>query len=271
MYEQVIETTAFLKNKLPTHPRTAIVLGSGLSGVVTDLKHPTVIPYSDIPHFRSSTVEGHESVLVSGELNGTDVLLLSGRLHFYEGVSMQDISFPIYVLKLLGIEQLILTNSSGGINQDKLEAGSIMVLNDFINFQPTNPLVGPNDERFGPRFPDMTEPYCEELRGLALEKAALHNLRYVEGVYAAFPGPYYETKAEIEMLKRMGADAVGMSTVPETIVANYLGIRVLAFATITNMATGIQAKKHSHDHVVHVAQKTSGVLAAWIKDIVADL
>jgi len=271
MYDQVMETTRFLQTKLTTHPRTAIVLGSGLSGVVTELKHPTILPYSEIPHFQQSTVFGHESKFVAGQLNGTDVILLSGRLHFYEGFDMKAITFPIYVLKMLGIEQLILTNSSGGINKDKLEEGTIMVINDFINFQPTNPLIGPNDERFGPRFPDMTEPFCEELRGLALEKATLMGLRYVEGVYASFTGPYYETKAEIEMLKRLGADAVGMSTVPETIVANYLGLKVLAFATITNMATGIQPTKHSHDHVVHVANQASATLANWIKDIVAEL
>lgn len=271
MYQKAIEASKWIQSQITTSPRTAIVLGSGLSGVVTELKHPVVMPYETIPHFQTSTIDGQDSVLIAGTLNGTDVLLLSGRFHYYEGYSMQEITFPMYVLKLLGIENLILTNSSGGINKDKLEPGTIMVLNDFINFMPTNPLIGPNDERFGPRFPDMTEPYCEELRGLALEKAALLGLRYVEGVYASFQGPYYETKAEIEMLKRLGADAVGMSTVPETIVANYLGMNVLGFATITNLATGIQAMKHSHANVVKVATKTSGILASWIKEIVAEL
>ena len=181
---------------------------------------------------------------------------------------MKEITFPIYVFKLLGVENIILTNSCGGINEGLLEPGNLMVINDFINLMPTNPLIGENDERFGPRFPDMTEPYDCTLRAKAKEVAHKCNIPYKEGVYAGFMGPYYETKAEIRMIKTMGADAVGMSTVPETIVAHYLGMNVLAFATITNMATGIQKKKHSHDHVVKIANQASVKLAEWIKEIV---
>ncbi|MCK5762319.1 MAG: purine-nucleoside phosphorylase, partial [Candidatus Izimaplasma sp.] len=193
------------------------------------------------------------------------------RFHYYEGYSMKEITFPIYVFKLLGIKNLILTNSCGGINIDKVTPGSIMVVNDFINLMPTNPLVGENDERFGPRFPDITEPYSLELRSIPKEKADKLNIEYVEGIYTGFIGPYYETKAEIQMIKKMGSDAVGMSTVPETIVSNYLGINTLAFATITNMATGIQKVKHSHDNVVKVAKIASKKLALWIKEVVKDL
>ena len=181
---------------------------------------------------------------------------------------MKEVTFPIYVFKLLGIEQIILTNSCGGINKERLSPGSIMVINDFINMMPTNPLIGPNDERFGPRFPDMTEPYDMDLRIIARKEANKLDIPYVEGVYTGFMGPYYESKAEIRMIKTMGSDAVGMSTVPETIVAHYLGIKVLAFATITNMATGIQEQKHSHDNVVRVAKEASTKLANWIKAIV---
>jgi purine-nucleoside phosphorylase len=271
MYERAQEAARFIQSKISTKPHTAIVLGSGLTSIMDQLEDKVELLYEEIPHFKTSTVKGHVSKLVAGSLHGKDVLLMSGRFHYYEGYTMKEITFPIYVFKLLGIENLILTNSCGGINQDKVRPGTIMVVRDFINLMPSNPLIGENDERFGPRFPDMTEPYSVELRGLALEKANVLGIPYIEGVYTAFMGPYYETKAEIEMIKRMGSDAVGMSTVPETIVSHYLGIKTLAFATITNMATGIQQVKHSHDNVVKVAKQASHTLAKWIKEIVQDL
>lgn len=271
MYNNALQAKNYIESKINKQPKTAIVLGSGLTSIMDELTDSVELLYEDIPNFKTSTVKGHTSKLVSGKLNGTDVLLMSGRFHYYEGYSMKDITFPIYVFKLLGIEQIILTNSCGGINTDKLSPGTIMVINDFINLMPSNPLIGPNDERFGPRFPDMTEPYNLDLRTLAKEKSNKLGITYVEGIYTGFMGPYYETKAEIEMIKRMGSDAVGMSTVPETIVAHYLGIKVLGFATITNMATGIQKVKHSHDNVVKVANEASQKLASWIKDIVSEL
>lgn len=271
MYNKALDAKEYILNKINKEPKTAIVLGSGLTSIMDELDDKIILEYKDIPNFKSSSVKGHTSKLVCGKLNNKEVLLMSGRSHFYEGYSMKEITFPIYVFKLLGIENLILTNSCGGINSDIVEPGSIMVVNDFINLMPSNPLIGPNDERFGPRFPDMTEPYDVELRKLAKEKAKDLNIKYVEGVYTGFSGPYYETKAEIQMIKRMGSDAVGMSTVPETIVSNYLGIKTLAFATITNMATGIQKQKHSHDNVVKVAQEASAKLALWIKEVVKEL
>ncbi len=271
MYNKALAAKEYIQKKINTNPKTAIVLGSGLTSIMDELTDKVELEYKDIPNFKTSTVKGHTSKLIAGKLEGKEVLLMSGRFHYYEGYSMKDITFPIYVFKLLGIENLILTNSCGGINEEIVQPGSIMVVNDFINLMPSNPLIGENDERFGPRFPDMTEPYNLELRKLAEEKAVKLNLKYVEGVYTGFMGPYYETKAEIQMIKRMGSDAVGMSTVPETIVSNYLGIKTLAFATITNMATGIQKVKHSHENVVKMANEASKKLALWIKEVVKEL
>lgn len=271
MYVKAKIAQEFIESKYSGNPKTAIILGSGLTSIMDELSDKVEIMYEDIPHFQVSTVSGHVSKLIYGKLEGKEVLLMSGRFHFYEGYSMQEITFPIYVFKLLGIENLILTNSCGGINTDKVKPGSIMVINDFINLMGTNPLFGVNDERFGPRFPDMTEPYSLELRKIAKAKAKLLNIEYVEGIYTGFTGPYYETKAEIQMIKAMGSDAVGMSTVPETIVSNYLGIKTLGFATITNMATGIQKMKHSHENVVKMANLASKSLALWIKEVVNEL
>jgi purine-nucleoside phosphorylase len=271
MYKQVEEASNYIKKYVDIIGKTAIILGSGLGRIVEELEDRIELEYQDIPNFKVSTVKGHSSKLVFGKLNGKHVVLMTGRFHFYEGYSMKDITFPIYVFKLLGVENLILTNSCGGINKELLKPGMIMVINDFINLMPSNPLIGENDERFGPRFPDMTEPYNVALRDIAKEKASELDIPYVEGVYTGFMGPYYETKAEIRMIANMGSDAVGMSTVPETIVGNFLGMNVLGFATITNMATGIQEKKHSHEHVVKMANEASVTLAKWVKEIVADI
>jgi len=246
MYKKATEAAKYIKKLYKGNPKTAIVLGSGLTSIMDELENKIEIPYEDIPYFKVSTVKGHTSKLVYGTLQDKEVILMSGRFHFYEGYNMKEITFPIYVFKLLGIENLILTNSCGGINTNLLSPGNIMVINDFINLMPTNPLIGENDERFGPRFPDMTEPYDQGLRSIAKSQAKELDIDYNEGIYAGFMGPYYETKAEIRMIEKMGADAVGMSTVPETIIGHYLGLKVLAFATITNMATGIQKKNHSH-------------------------
>jgi len=271
MYDKAVEAAQYIKGMYRGTPKTAIVLGSGLTGIVDELHNKIEISYEEIPHFQVSTVKGHTSKLIHGTIYGKEVLLMSGRFHYYEGYNMKELTFPIYVFKLLGIENIILTNSCGGINQELVTPGDIMVINDFINLMPSNPLIGENDERFGPRFPDMTEPYDLALRSVAKITAKELGIDFKEGVYAGFMGPYYESKAEIKMIANMGADAVGMSTVPETIVAHYLGLKVLAFATITNMATGIQKRKHSHDHVVKVAKEASVKLAVWIKNIVSNI
>jgi purine-nucleoside phosphorylase len=271
IYDRAIEAKDYILSKYAYQIESALILGSGLSDLVNDLENLITIDFHEIPYFKSASVKGHKNKLLIGVLNGKHVLVMTGRLHFYEGYTMAEITFPIYVFKLLGIKNLILTNSCGGINQRLLSPGDVMVINDFINLMPSNPLIGINDERFGPRFPDMTEPFDQDLRELAKNTISATSLNYKEGVYAGFMGPYYETKAEIEMIKRMGADAVGMSTVPEVIVSNYLGLRTIAFATITNMATGIQRTKHSHEHVIEMARKTSFELRLWIKALISKI
>jgi len=268
MYDRVNETAYYIKNQIKLRPLIGIVLGSGLTRVVDEIENKEEIEYSDLPNFKVSTVKGHSSKLVFGKLGDKDVVLMTGRSHYYEGYSMKEIVFPFYVLKELGVETVILTNSCGGINDKKLKPGSICTINDFINLMPSNPLVGMNDERLGPRFPDMTEPYDIGHRTVVKKVSKELGIPFIEGVYAGFMGPYYETKAEIKMIKNMGADCVGMSTVPETIALNHAGVKVIAFATITNMATGIQKMKHSHDNVVKVANETSKKLALLIKRVV---
>ena len=200
---------------------------------------------------------------IKGKLGEKEVYALEGRFHFYEGYSMKEVCYPFYVLKLLGVEQVVLTNACGGINRE-FAPGTLMLLTDFINMMGTNPLIGPNDERFGPRFPDMTEPYSLELRNLAKQTADELGIFYQEGVYLGFMGPCYETAAEIRAFAGMGADAVGMSTVPETMVCNYLGMKVLAVSCITNMATGIQTVKHSHARVLEIANQAGETLCRWL-------
>ena len=270
MYDKVAQSAEYIKSRLKLSPDIAIVLGSGLGDLVDSLTETEIINYEDIPHFPQSTVAGHAGRLVIGKLKGTPVLIMQGRFHFFEGYSMKEVTYPVFVMKLLGISNLILTNACGGI-KESFSPGTLMLIEDFINLMPSNPLIGINDERFGPRFPDMTEPYSLELLQVARNAAKKLSLPYGEGVYAGFQGPYYETAAEIRMIRNHGADAVGMSTVPETIAANYLGIKVLGIACITNMATGIQKFKHSHDRVIEIAKKASSDLSLLINAVVEDM
>jgi purine-nucleoside phosphorylase len=270
MYEKVTETAQFIKSGITSSPEVGIILGSGLGDLVDKIENQKVIKYEDIPNFPRSTVKGHDGCLVIGQLQGKEVLAMQGRFHYYEGYSMKEVTYPIYVMKHLGIETLIITNACGGINTS-FEPGDLMLINDFINLMPGNPLIGMNDDRFGPRFPDMTEPFKLQLIEKAKKIAEQLHIPYKEGVYAGFTGPYYETAAEIRMIGRHGADAVGMSTIPETIAANYLGIDVLGIACITNMATGIQKVKHSHERVIETANKASKQLCIWIEEIMKDI
>ncbi len=270
LYEKATESASYVKGKINGEIDVAVILGSGLGSLVDKLENKVYIPYSEIPHFPVSTVSGHGNQLVYGEVNGNKVLALQGRFHFYEGYTMKEVTYPVYMMKLLGVPKMIVTNSCGGMNS-MLEPGDLMIITDFINLMGTNPLIGENDERFGTRFPDMTEPYCLEFMRFAEEVAEKHNIRYKKGVYSGFMGPYYETAAEIRGYRDMGGDAIGMSTVPETIVANYLGIKVLGIACITNMATGIQKMKHSHERVLEVAKKSSIEFSRWIEHIVEEL
>lgn len=267
MYEKVMESVDYINKIIKRNPKIAVILGSGLGNLVDSMENKEYIPYEDIPNFPRSTVAGHEGRLVFGSMNGIECLAMQGRFHYYEGYTMKEVTYPVYVMKKLGIEKLIITNACGGINTT-FSPGTLMLIKDFINLMGDNPLIGLNDERFGPRFPDMSEPYklewIERAKGIAEELG----ISCVEGVYAGFMGPYYETAAEIVSIGRMGADAVGMSTVPETIAANYLGMDVLGIACITNMATGIQKVKHSHERVVEIAQKASKNLCIWVEAII---
>ena len=270
MYDKIIESVDYINSKVSRNPKIAVILGSGLGDLVYVVQDQEEISYEDIPNFPISTVKGHEGKLVFGKINGKEVLLMQGRFHYYEGYTMKEVTYPIYVMKQLGVEKIIVTNACGGINKS-FEPGTLMLINDFINLFGDNPLIGANDERLGTRFPDMSEPYKIELINKAKGIADELGIKYGEGVYAGFMGPYYETAAEIVMIGRHGADAVGMSTVPETIVANYLGMDVLGIACITNMATGIQKVKHSHERVVKTAKKASVDLCKWIVKIIEEI
>ncbi|MBB6698434.1 purine-nucleoside phosphorylase [Clostridium algidicarnis] len=270
MYDKVMESVNYIKEKIAREPKVAVILGSGLGGLVDVVKDMQYIDYKDIPNFPQSTVEGHEGRLVFGKINGVETLLMQGRFHYYEGYTMKEVTYPIYVMKQLGIKSIIVTNACGGINTS-FKPGTLMIINDFINLFGTNPLIGINDKRFGVRFPDMSEPYKRELIEKAKTIADEIGVEYKEGVYAGFMGPYYETAAEIRSIGGQGADAVGMSTVPETIAANYLGIDVLGIACITNMATGIQKEKHSHERVVATAKKASIDLCKWVTKIIENM
>ncbi|MHC1747971.1 MAG: purine-nucleoside phosphorylase [Cellulosilyticaceae bacterium] len=270
MYDQIMESVNYIKEKTSYNPKVGVILGSGLGNLVSAVENPEYIDYKAIPNFPVSTVSGHEGRLVFGTIKGVEVVLMQGRFHYYEGYTMKQVTYPVYVMKQLGIDKIIVTNACGGINTN-LHPGSLMLITDFINLFGNNPLMGINDERLGVRFPDMSEPYKIELINKAKKIADAMNIEWAEGVYAGFMGPYYETAAEIRMIGRHGADAVGMSTVPETIVANYLGMDVLGIACITNMATGIQKEKHSHERVVATAQKASSDLCKWVEQIIQEI
>lgn len=226
------ETANFLKEAIPGNPQTAIILGSGLGGLADKIAEPTVIPYSHIPNFMHSTAAGHKGNLIYGRLGEKDVLAMQGRFHYYEGYTMQQVTFPIRVMKLLGIQNLLVSNAAGGINHD-FKIGDLMIIKDHINMMP-NPLIGPNDDLFGPRFPDMTRAYDREFIAEMENIAAGLDIPLRKGVYVGLTGPSYETPAEYAFYGKGGGDAVGMSTVPEVIVARHAGIRVFGMSVITN-------------------------------------
>jgi len=269
-FNQIIESADFLKAKIKQAPILGLVLGSGLGDLSAEVTDRIEIPYKDIPHFPLSTVSGHAGSLLFGTYQNRSVVLMQGRFHYYEGYSMRQVVFPYYVLKELGVETVILTNACGGINTE-YEPGDIVLVEDFINLVIQNPLIGENDERLGPRFPDMTEPYDLDLMSKAKASAKKLNLKVQSGVYGFFSGPYYETKAEIRAYGKMGCDLIGMSTVPETIALNHMGVKVIAFAVVTNMATGIQKKKHSHAHVVEMAKEAGVKLSLWLSDFIVSI
>lgn len=265
-YNQVKESADYICSKVDMKPDVAIILGSGLGKIVDIMENKQIVPYKEIPNFPQSSVAGHAGNLVFGNIGETSIMALQGRFHYYEGFTMKEVAYPVYVMKLMGIENMIVTNACGGINET-FQPGDLMIIDDFINSLDVNPLMGENDERFGPRFPDMSEPYSTELREKAKKVADKLGIETKHGVYTLFQGPYYESAAEIRMYKTAGSDAIGMSTVPETIVANYAGIKTLGIACITNMATGLRTGKHSHAEVVEIAERSSKKLCAWMEEL----
>ena len=270
MYNKVLESVEYLKSKISFDITTGIILGSGLGNLTNFIEDKIEIDYSEIPNFPHTTVEGHDGKLVIGTIGGKKVIVMKGRFHFYEGYAMKEVTYPMYVFKMLGITQIIISNAAGGISE-RFSKGTLMIINDYINLFGTNPLIGPNDERFGPRFPDMSAPFSRTLMEKAKSVAEKLGIKYSEGVYLGTTGPSYETVSEIKMMRTLGADAVGMSTVPEVIVGNYLGFKILGISCITNMATGLATVPHSHEDVVATAIKTETDFCNWIVKIIEEI
>lgn len=268
--DRVTEASDWLRQRGCRNVDTAIVLGSGLGAFADALAEATSIEYVDIPHWPSSSVIGHAGKLVVGRSRSRRVLALSGRAHFYEGHDLRTVTFATRVVAQLGVKQLILTNAAGGINTT-FERGALMVMDDHINLLGTNPLVGPNEDRFGPRFPDMTNVYSPRLRAIADDAAAAVRVPVVHGIYVAVHGPSYETPAEIRAFRTLGADAVGMSTVPEAIVARHMGVEVLGISCITNMAAGVLPQPLVHDEVLETTRRVRGQFITLLEGIIERL
>jgi purine-nucleoside phosphorylase len=262
------EAAAIVRGRTFLQPTIGVVLGSGLGAFADSLADAAAVPFDQIPHFPAATVPGHSGALVVGRAGRVPIAVLKGRVHAYEGHSLQDVCFPIRVLSRIGIRAIVMTNAAGAINP-RFRPGELMILSDHINLL-GNPLLGPNETRLGPRFPDMTDAYDPELRQIAAAACATVGVKAHEGVYIAVPGPSYETPAEIRMARILGADAVGMSTVPEVIAARHMGIRVLALSCLTNPAAGVSGQPLAHDDVLAVAEKLRSTLLDVLNRIVAE-
>jgi purine-nucleoside phosphorylase len=265
-YARAERAAKFILSKTKLRPKIALVLGSGLGAFADELTDATRIPYGKIPNFPRSTAVGHAGVLAIGKVGGIAVAAMQGRVHLYEGYSAREVAFALRVFGRLGIRSAILTNAAGGINTE-FKQGALVVIRDHINLQGVNPLIGPNDERFGPRFPDMTQAYWRSYRDIALAEAKKLGMEAQEGVYAALPGPSYETPAEIRYLRTIGADLVGMSTVPEVIAANHVGIRVLGISCVTNMAAGVLDRPLDHSEVLETGERMKGQFIALLRAV----
>ena len=257
----------FILSKTKLRPRICLVLGSGLGAFADDFANATRIDYKKIPHFPRSTAVGHAGRLVIGKVGAVPVAAMQGRVHFYEGYALQDVIFPMRVFARMGIRAVILTNAAGGISRE-YKQGCLVVLRDHINLQGSNPLIGPNDPRFGPRFHDMSHAYEKSYREIALGEGRRLGIDILEGVYAALTGPSYETPAEIRYLKTIGADLVGMSTVPEVIAARHMGLRVLGISCVTNMAAGILDQPINHEEVLETGERVKGQFVALLRAVV---
>jgi purine-nucleoside phosphorylase len=258
----------FILRKTKLRPRIALVLGSGLGAFADDLSGAIKIPYTKIPHFPRSTAIGHAGQLVVGKVSDVPVAVMQGRVHFYEGYSLNEVTFPMRVFGRMGIRAAILTCACAGLDKEKLKPGCLALFRDHINLQGSNPLIGPNDPRFGPRFPDMSKVYSEKFRGMAHAVAREQGIDVCDGVYAAITGPSYETPAEIRFLRNVGADMVGMSTVPEVIVARHMGIDVLAIGCVTNFGAGMLDKPISHEEVLEVGRQVYGKFSALLRALI---
>jgi purine-nucleoside phosphorylase len=267
-YERAEHAARVIRSRISVEPRIALVLGSGLGGFADDFEESVSIPYEEIPSFVRSTAQGHAGRLVIGKIDSVPVLAMQGRVHYYEGYSLEEITFPVRTFGLLGIKTLVLTNAAGGINV-QLTQGALMVISDHVNLMGVNPLRGPNDDRFGPRFPDMTAVYSPELQELVVDEAKAIGVEVRRGIYGALSGPSYETPAEIHLLRNLGADAVGMSTVPEAIVARHMGLEVLGISCITNMAAGISDEPINHEEVMATGDRVRETFAELLRRVIA--
>ena len=267
LYERAEHAARIIRSRTTETPRIAIILGSGLGAFADDFENAVSIPYEDITGFPRSTAEGHAGRLVVGKIDQVPLMAMQGRVHFYEGYSLEQVTFPIRVFKLLGIKTLILTNASGGVNV-QFSQGALMIISDHLNLMGDNPLRGPNDTRFGPRFPDMTAVYSPELQEIVIEEAKALNVEVRRGIYAALAGPSYETPAEIHLMRTLGADAVGMSTVPEAIVARHMDLEVLGISCITNMAAGISDEPINHDDVMATGDRVRETFTQLLRKVV---
>jgi purine-nucleoside phosphorylase len=261
------QAAEFIRSKTALKPKIALILGSGLGPFADGIKNATRLSYSDIPHFPRTTAIGHAGKLVIGNVAGVPVAAMQGRVHYYEGLPLRDVVFPIRVFNQLGVKAAIITNAAGGINTSYSQ-GALVVLNDHINLQGSNPLIGPNDDRWGPRFPDMTRVYWKPYREIAKQEAKRVGIEVHEGVYVAVTGPSYETPAEIRMFRNVGADVVGMSTVAEVIAASHMSMRVLAISCVTNMAAGILDQPLDHLEVLETGERVKGAFMQLLNAVI---
>lgn len=267
MWEQVQETVSYIKEKTNFTPEYGVILGSGLGGFTDDIAIEFTLPYSEIPNFPVSTVQGHKGALVFGTIGTKKVVAMQGRFHFYEGYSMQEVTFPVRVMKYLGVEKLIVSNASGGVNPD-YKVGSIVIIKDHINMMPEHPLRGKNDERFGPRFVNMSEPYSRKMIAKAKELAVSLNIDVKDGVYLGLQGPTFETLAEYRMVKTVGGDCVGMSTVPEVIVARHMEMQCFGISVITDMGDEHSIDTITHDEVLEAAKAAEPHVRNLIQNLI---
>ena len=267
---QLQETVQFIKSKTSLKPQIGVVLGSGLGAFIKELEPDLIIPYRDIPNFMPTTVEGHQGNMIFAKVGGKQIIALQGRIHFYEGHTMEQVVFPTRTLALLGIETLVLTNSAGGLAEG-MQSGDFMIIEDHINLVGANPLMGPNIKELGPRFPDMSEAYDRKLIAIMESVLQKQKSKYHKGVYGGLSGPTYETPAEVRYLRMIGCSAVGMSTVPESIAANHLGLRVAALSCITNLAAGISKHKLTHHEVTETAKRVEKEFSQFLTQFIAQI